>query len=196
MKFNFAPIYKYMITSEFGWRNTGIEGASTYHKGIDLVSSMWRDPCNLILVHDGKLIKSYWNNIRGWTCEFDIGQGYSVLYQHMKYSCSCKVGEDYPAGTIVGFMGKTSTLRIDPHLHFEVKLNGVAINPLPFISRLEEQRINELIDAKLKGEGNLPSKPFAKQWAYSIFKGWVNGLNPQRYTTKEEVNSMIQRGKK
>lgn len=155
MKFNFAPIFNYKVTSKFGRRNTGISGASTDHKGIDLVYSTWRSPCNLILPHEGKLIKAYWNNIRGWTCEFDIGEGYTILFQHMKYSCPLKVGTEYSAGTVVGIMGNSSTLKIAPHLHFEVRFNGVEIDPLPFISNLEEEVKIEQIEVKDLDTGKL-----------------------------------------
>ena len=153
MRFNHKPIKSFRKTSGFGLRNTGILGASTDHLGIDGVSDLPEYPTKLILVCDGMLVKKWWNNYRGWVCLFDIGEGFKVLYQHMKYSCSLTVGKLYAAGTVVGIMGASRSKSVIPkmaeHLHFELWLNEKPIDPEPYIKNLEEYEMVRTIKIKV-----------------------------------------------
>lgn len=158
MKFNYAPIKNFRKTSGFGPRSTGIKGASTWHNGIDGVPNPPRNSAELILVHDALLLEKFWNDYRGWTCIFDIGEGFTVLYQHKKYSCPLNVGGIYSAGQIVGIMGdsrsKNAIPRMAAHLHFELRKDGKPIDPEPYIKNLEEyEMVREIkvnVDGKVK----------------------------------------------
>ena len=183
MRFNFAPVKNFLKTSGFGLRFTGIVGASTNHNGIDGVSKPSVSPTNLILVSEGVLIKKWWNDYRGWTCLFDIGEGFEVLYQHMKYSCSLTVGKLYAAGTIVGIMGASRSTRVipimAPHLHFELWLNGKPIDPEPYIKNLEEYEMIRTIKIEVDGK---------EKTVKSILK---NGENYIRLRDMEDVLGVV-----
>ena len=157
MKFNYEPIAGFRKTSGFGPRNTGIIGASTNHQGIDGVSNPPKNPTNLILVHDGTLIRKWWNDYRGWACLFDIGEGYEVSYQHMKFSCPLEEGQKYSAGTVVGIMGNSRSEKVIPsmaaHLHFEVHVNGEPVDPEPYINNLEAYEM--VTETKIKVDGKI-----------------------------------------
>ena len=84
MKFNFNPVEPVRITSRFGKRNTGIKGASTFHKGVDLGANKAIKETPLILTNDATLVTNAWNKYRGWYVIFKIDNAYEVLYQHLK----------------------------------------------------------------------------------------------------------------
>jgi murein DD-endopeptidase MepM/ murein hydrolase activator NlpD len=64
----------------------------------------------------------------GWYLIIDHGQGYSTLYAHMG-RFNVWTGTRVAAGQIIGAVGATGRVT-GPHLHFEVRRNGVAVNPL------------------------------------------------------------------
>lgn len=141
MKLLNAPMNNYTITSRFGPRDTGIIGASRDHKGIDMVSK----EKDLILVADGILVSAFWNDFRGWACEFDIGERYTVLYQHMAASCQLEAGKEYPAGTVIGKMGSSRSKEAIPsmgaHLHFELRYNRQPVDPARWLSDVEARKM-------------------------------------------------------
>lgn len=155
IKFNYQPIEGFWMTSPFGPRNTGIAGASTNHQGIDGVG---KRP-DLILVHDGTLIRKWWNAYRGWACLFDVGQGHKVLYQHMKYSCSLEAGMKYPAGTVVGLMGNSRDKSKIPimaaHLHFEVHRDDRPVDPASYIAESNLEEYEMVTETKIKVDGKI-----------------------------------------
>ena len=70
MKFNYNPVEPIRITSRFGKRNTGIDRASTNHKGIDLGRNLNKVKTPLVLTNEAKLITNAWNDYRGWFSVF------------------------------------------------------------------------------------------------------------------------------
>lgn len=155
MKFNYNPVEPVRITSRFGKRNTGIKGASTDHKGIDLGKNraVLRTP--LVLTNEATLIENGWNDYRGWYCIFKIDDTFNILYQHMKDKCSLTLNKKYPPGTVIGFMGNSSNknkLKCSTHLHFEVRKNGVPINPEKYLNDLEEYEMIENIKMIVNGK--------------------------------------------
>lgn len=193
MIFNYLPIQNYRITSKFGKRNTGIKGASTNHKGIDLVGS----PA-LYAVKDGVVVKNYWNNVRGWVVVINIGKDYEVLYQHLKSQSPLKINQEVSYGQVIGVMGNSSkTLKIAPHLHFEVHYKGTPIDPEPYIQHVEvemtETEVRELVSSMLAGKDTEPSKWAVTDIEQAKADGISDGSRPKGYATREEVISMITR---
>lgn len=155
MKFNYNPVEPIRITSRFGKRNTGIDRASTNHKGIDLGRNLNKVETPLVLTNEAKLITNAWNDYRGWYVIFQIDDTYKILYQHMKAKCTLKKGQTYPPGTIVGIMGNSSNkkkLNIATHLHFEVHKNDIPINPEPFFDNLEVYEMIDTMNVLLNGK--------------------------------------------
>ena len=62
----------------------------------------------------------------------DHGNGESTLYAHMS-SINCSVGQYVKQGDVIGYVGSTGSAAED-QLHFEVRLNGEACNPLNVVT--------------------------------------------------------------
>ena len=193
MRFEHLPVLAYRITSGFGPRQTNIPGASTNHKGIDIVGDQ-----RLYAVCDGKVELNYWNDVRGWTLVINIGEGYRVLYQHMREQSSVLIGSKVKAGDVIGIMGNSSkTLKIGKHLHFELHKNEVPINPEPFIKEVGEEmteaEVKKIVTDILKGNGTEVSDWATTDMAQAIADGITDGSRPKGYATREEVAVMIER---
>jgi murein DD-endopeptidase MepM/ murein hydrolase activator NlpD len=59
----------------------------------------------------------------------DHGDSLSTLYGHM-VSVGVKPGQQVAAGDVIGFVGSTG-ISTGPHVHFEVRVHGVTVDPLP-----------------------------------------------------------------
>lgn len=116
----------YKISSGYGNRNTGIPGASTNHKGIDIACPTGT---NIVSVLDGKVMFKGYNAYRGYYIMVDHGGGVVTLYQHcMANSYKVSVGDKVKAGQTIILSGSTG-IGSGPHLHFEVLINGNNVRP-------------------------------------------------------------------
>lgn len=119
------------ITSGYGGRNTGIPGASTNHKGIDIGCPTGTP---IVSVLDGKVIFTGYNAYRGYYIMVDHGGGVVTLYQHCTNSFKFSVGQKVKAGQTIVLSG-SSGIGSGPHLHFEVLINGSNVNPLTWLKQ-------------------------------------------------------------
>lgn len=123
---------QYRITSGYGPRNTGIPGASTNHKGIDIGCPTGT---SIVSVLDGKVIFTGYNAYRGYYIMVDHGGGVVTLYQHCKAnSYKVSVGDKVKAGQTIILSG-SSGIGSGPHLHFEVLINGSNVNPQTWLKQ-------------------------------------------------------------
>ena len=67
----------------------------------------------------------------GKVVEITHGNGLTTRYAHMS-RFSARVGQEVEAGHVIGAIGSTGR-STGPHLHFEVRINGRAVNPRPFL---------------------------------------------------------------
>lgn len=110
------------ITSNYGAR------WGKLHKGIDIAGNIG-DPIKASL--DGKVVEAYYSSSYGNVITIDHGNGIQTLYAH----CSkllAKVGQEVKSGDIIAKVGNTGR-STGPHLHFELRVNGDAINPIKYI---------------------------------------------------------------
>ena len=122
----------YNITSGYGPRNTGIPGASTNHKGIDIGAPTGTP---IVSVLDGKVMFTGYNAYRGYYIMVDHGGGVVTLYQHCKAnSYKVSVGDRVKAGQTIILSGSTG-IGSGPHLHFEVLINGSNVNPKTWLQQ-------------------------------------------------------------
>lgn len=128
----------YYISYGVGWR------WGAYHKGIDIYSQGIRG-AKICAAADGKVIRvvngcphDFGKNYScgcgggyGNYCIIDHGNGYWTLYAHSEY-ITAVVGQTVKQGDVLGTVGSTGH-STGPHLHFEVRLNGVAQNPQLYV---------------------------------------------------------------
>ncbi|WP_332817167.1 M23 family metallopeptidase [Sphingopyxis sp.] len=117
-----------MMSSGFGYRSDPFTGAGAMHAGLD-----FRGPVGtpILAAAPGRISfvgqKSGYGNV----VEVDHGQGIMTRYAHLSGFTS-KVGAQVAAGEQIAKMGSTGR-STGSHLHFEVRLNGVAVNPRRFL---------------------------------------------------------------
>jgi len=116
------------ITSRFGYRQSPFTGLREFHKGLDIASRM-AEP--VIATADG--IVSFVGNkgLLGRVVTIDHGHGIITRYGHLKKILK-KRGEAVKRGNVianVGVSGRTT----GPHVHYEVLLNGMPVNPIKYI---------------------------------------------------------------
>lgn len=116
------------ITSNFGWRVHPIYGTSRFHTGVD-IGAYYGSPIKA--ADGGTVIYSGWCGGYGYTVMIDHGGGSTTLYGH----CSrlfASVGQSVGKGQVVAAVGSTGN-STGPHLHFEVRQNGVPVSPWGYL---------------------------------------------------------------
>jgi len=120
--------------SGFTWPVHGLitQFASWYHEALDLAAP-YGTP--IVAAKSGTVVEANtggWNYGYGDDVVIDNGGGYSSLYGHME-AVNVSAGQQVVGGsTVIGWIGMTGRTT-GPHVHFEIRQNGVTINPLPFL---------------------------------------------------------------
>ena len=124
------PVDSRRITSEFGLRNTGIKGASTNHKGVDIGGVGYSS--SVYAAKAGTVVISTYSSSYGNYVAISHGSGNITLYAHLS-SRKVSVGQRVSQGQVIGITGSTG-ISSGPHLHFEITENDVRINPLKYLT--------------------------------------------------------------
>ncbi|MCU0651854.1 MAG: M23 family metallopeptidase [Candidatus Omnitrophica bacterium] len=102
------------------------------HKGIDLLGAVGTP---VVAVRSGKVIAARSNNGMGKYVVISHSGDVVTIYGHLQQIYT-KEGDFIMQGTVLGSVGKTGNARsngIQPHLHFEVRKNGIAQDPLEYL---------------------------------------------------------------
>jgi murein DD-endopeptidase MepM/ murein hydrolase activator NlpD len=116
------------ITSRFGRRHSPFFKGVTFHCGLDIANeegTSVKAPADGVAVFAGRY-GSY-----GKLIVLDHGYGYSTRYGHL-HRPLVKTGQWVHRGQVIGFMGNSGRSSA-PHLHFEIRLNGIPVNPLKYL---------------------------------------------------------------
>ncbi len=126
------------ITSNYGMRTHPITGIYKLHTGVDLGAPMG---ANFIAANDGVVTKAGYNGAYGNMVIIDHGGGISTLYAHGS-EILVTVGQTVKKGDSILKVGSTG-YSTGAHAHFEVRVNGQPVNPLPYItSNTKTEEIN------------------------------------------------------
>ena len=130
------------ITSKYGMRTHPITGVYKLHSGTDIGAPMG---ANFVAANDGIVVKAGYNGAYGNMVIIDHGGGIQTLYAHGS-QIMVNVGDTVKKGeTVVLKVGSTG-YSTGAHAHFEVRINGVTTDPLPYIT-------NGIVPGSENGEG-------------------------------------------
>jgi hypothetical protein len=116
------------IASGFGLRIHPIYKISKFHAGMDFTAPLGTD----VYASGDGTIESVLSSKRGMGNYIVINHGfsYSSVYAHLE-SFNVKAGQKVHRGDVIGYVGNTGT-SVAPHLHYEIKLNGVNVDPVNY----------------------------------------------------------------
>ena len=120
---------KGVLTSGFKYRVNPLTGKRKFHNGLDIGA-----PYNTKITApmDGTVIYAGWMGGYGNCIDIDHGQGVITRYGH-NAKLLVKVGQQVKKGEKIAEIGSTGH-STGPHLHYEIRVDGVAINPLKYIT--------------------------------------------------------------
>lgn len=130
---SFKPVKSYTYTSGYGVRFDPFTGATAMHAGVDM-SGPVGEP--VYAAADGTVTRAGWNGAYGNLVELDHGKGIDTRYGHLS-SVAVKPGAAVRKGDLIGRMGSTGR-STGSHLHYEVRIDDRAVNPMPFLEAGEE----------------------------------------------------------
>ncbi|MDU4961300.1 MAG: M23 family metallopeptidase [Sporomusaceae bacterium] len=116
------------VTSRFGWRSSPFGWGSDWHPGIDIANSPGTP---IAATADGQVVMSGWYGGYGKCVQIDHGNGIISLYGHNS-ELLVSVGQTIKKGDLIAYMGSTGA-STGSHVHYEIRVNGTAVNPANFL---------------------------------------------------------------
>ena len=166
-------------TSNFGYRKDPFTGRLKFHAGMDLAGAYGSA---VVARQGGRVLSAGYAGGLGNMVEIQGTNGLVYRYGHNS-SLHVRPGQFVPAGAMIARMGSTGN-STGPHLHFEVRRNGIAINPQSYYHSggvVNKQKRNNEVDARLQvGEMVLTKSQQAK--LFNIVSGRnANSRNLSQY---------------
>ncbi|MEX1079854.1 MAG: M23 family metallopeptidase [Homoserinimonas sp.] len=124
------PASGYASASSFGPRVPPFDGASAWHMGTDFGAA-----CNagIYAAHAGTVVYAGWFGGYGNYVEVDHGNGITTAYGHIvNGGIKVRYGQSVGPGMLIAKVGTTGNSN-GCHLHFELRLNGTAVNPVYYL---------------------------------------------------------------
>jgi murein DD-endopeptidase MepM/ murein hydrolase activator NlpD len=123
-----APVDHYYISSGFGERIDPFNGEGAIHEGLDMVDTVRAE---VLATAPGKVVFAGWRGGYGRCVEIDHGLGITTVYAHLD-SILVKEGDLVDYRQQIGKLG-TSGRSSGPHVHYEVRFEGKALDPMGFL---------------------------------------------------------------
>jgi len=123
------PVSGGRLSSSFGRRSAPTRGASTYHQGVD-----WALPTGSAVYASsgGTVTKAGWGGGYGYCVYIRHSDGRETRYAHLS-KVLVSPGQSVKQGQRIALSGNTGR-STGPHLHFEMRINGSAVNPLKYLN--------------------------------------------------------------
>lgn len=116
------------VTSEFGFRKSPFTGRREFHKGMDIAAKLGKE---VVAPADGIVASVDREQGMGNTVQISHTNGLATAYGHL-LKCAVRKGQVIRKGDIIGYVGNSGR-STGSHLHYTVLLNGVPVNPRPYL---------------------------------------------------------------
>lgn len=124
------------LTSMFGSRKSPFTGKSEFHKGVDIAA---KRGTAVVAPADGRITMARYNGSYGKMMVIDHGYGVVTRYAHLSKFLK-KNGESVKRGQEIARIGNTGR-STGPHLHYEVRLNGMPVDPQNYFMNSDDQQM-------------------------------------------------------
>lgn len=128
------PLGDARMTSGYGMRYHPVTGGRSRHKGIDLAAPTGTP---VYATADGTVKMSQRYSSYGLYVSIDHGAELETRYAHLS-GLNVSAGASVRKGDLIGFVGSTGR-STGPHLHYEVRVDGQAVNPVPYMAETAAQ---------------------------------------------------------
>jgi murein DD-endopeptidase MepM/ murein hydrolase activator NlpD len=118
------------LMGAFGERTDPFSGEGAFHKGVDITAPVGTP---IRATADGIVVFAEMENGFGRLVRINHGNGVETYYAHLS-RFYVQAGQDIRRGELIGAVG-TSGRVTAPHLHYEVRLGGVAVNPYRYLAK-------------------------------------------------------------
>ncbi len=122
------PLAGARLTSGYGMRNHPVLRKRRRHKGVDLAAPTGTP---VYATADGMVGRADWFSSYGLYISIDHGADMETRYAHLS-KLAVAAGERVRKGDLIGYVGSTGR-STGPHLHYEVRVDGVAVDPIPYM---------------------------------------------------------------
>ena len=122
------PVNGAALTSGYGMRVHPVLGGRRQHKGIDLAEPVGSP---VYATADGMVSRADWFSSYGLFISLEHGGNIQTRYGHLS-RLNVAAGQSVHKGDLIGYVGTTGR-STGPHLHYEVRIAGVAVNPVPYL---------------------------------------------------------------
>ncbi len=123
-----VPVEGVHFSSDYGMRVHPVLGGRRAHKGVDLAAPVGTP---IYATADGTISRADWFSSYGLYVSIEHGGNIETRYGHMS-RLNVAAGQEVRKGDIIGFVGTTGR-STGPHLHYEVRVAGEAVNPVPYM---------------------------------------------------------------
>lgn len=125
------------VGSSFGQREDPINGEGAFHSGLD-IDAPWGTPVRASA--DGLVLDASLGSGYGREVMLDHGHDVTTVYGHLS-STAVVPGQHVTRGQVIGYVGQTGRAT-GPHLHYEVRVHNVPVNPHKYLRVTYEQVVN------------------------------------------------------
>jgi murein DD-endopeptidase MepM/ murein hydrolase activator NlpD len=116
------------VTSSFGERQDPIDGEGAFHPGIDIAAPSGTP---VRVTADGDVVTAHMGAGYGREIVIDHGHGLTTVYAHLS-AMAVVPGEQVTRGEVIGYVGQSGR-STGPHLHYEVRVHDVPVNPHKYL---------------------------------------------------------------